>query len=300
MFLIDEIKRQFQKPNNAVIKLMTINLIVFFVLRLISVIMELFFLKEGWSFLSPYITLSSVPLEFLKHPWTIFTTMFTHWDLGHIFFNMLGLYFIGNFFQSEFGDKRLVAVYILTGLGANVLYFALQQIVPFYLQNQSALLGASGAIVGVFIAIATIYPNKEISLLFLPMIRFKIKWMAIVMVLIYIIGLTGGNGGGDLCHLGGAAMGFLYAKLLQQGTDLAVPVLKVLTFFELLFKQSSKPKMNVSHSNYKNANKSNIQDVDYTEISMDDIDVILDKLKVSGYSSLSKEEKRILFEYSKQ
>lgn len=301
MFLLDELKKQFQKPNNAVLKLILINVVVFFVLRLIAVVMELFFLKNGFEALYPFITLNDVPLELLKHPWTIFTTMFTHWDLSHIFFNMLGLYFIGNFFQSELGDKRLIAVYLLTGLGANIIYFALQQVIPFYILGQSALLGASGAITGIFITLVTIYPNKEISLLFLPMIRIKMKWMGITMVLIYVISLTGGNGGGELCHLSGAFLGFIYAKLLQSGTDLAVPIIKVLMFFELLFKP--KPKMKVSHSTYKNSKKSSVsdvQDVDYSEISMDDIDVILDKLKVSGYPSLSKEEKRILFEYSKQ
>jgi len=212
---------------------------------------------------------------------------------------MLGLFFIGRFFQSEFGDKRLVAVYLLTGLGANIFYLIGQYFIPFYIMDVSYLVGASGAITGLLIALVTLYPNKEMSLFFLPMFRFKMKWIGLLMVTVYIISLTGQNGGGHLCHLGGALMGFLYIKTLQNGNDLAIPVVNILHFLENMFKQKP-PKMNVSHSKYKNDKKSNTANKKHQDISMDDVDEILDKLKVSGYPSLSAEEKRILFEYSKQ
>lgn len=299
MNLLDELKNQFRQTNNAVVKLIIINILIFLVLRLTAVFLNLFFLIDFQSIVRPYIRLSDVPMEVLQHPWTLVTTMFTHWDFEHVFWNMLGLFFIGRFFQSEFGDKKLVAVYLLTGLGANIFYLLGQHFVPYYIVDMSYLVGASGAITGLLIALVTLHPNREISIFFLPMFQFKMKWIGILLVTVYVISLTGPNGGGHLCHVGGALMGFLYIKLLQKGNDLAIPVIKVLYFFEILFKSKS-PKMNVSHSNYKKKKGVDIQDVEYSEISMDDIDRILDKLKVSGYPSLSKEEKRILFEYSKQ
>ena len=298
MDLLDELKSQFKQTNNAVVKLILINILVFLALRLIAVFLNLFFLVDFRSMVTPYIRLSDVPMEGLKHPWTIITTMFTHWEFGHLFWNMLGLFFIGRFFQSEFGDKRLVAVYLLTGLGANIFYLIGQHYIPFYIIDISYLVGASGAITGLLIALVTLHPEKEIAPLFLPMFRFKLKWAGLIIVTIYIISLSGQNGGGNLCHVGGALMGFIYIKLMQKGTDLALPVIAVLYFFEALFKRK-KTKMKVSHSKFKN-NNTNVEDIQHQEISMDDIDKILDKLKVSGYNSLNAEEKRILFEYSKQ
>ena len=299
MYLLEELKSQFKQTNNAVVKLILVNVLVFLALRLTAVTFDLFSHIDFRSMVTPYIRLSDVPMEVLQHPWTLVTTIFTHWDLEHLFWNMLGLFFIGRFFQSEFGDKRLVAVYLLTGLGANIFYLIGQHFILFYTMDISYLVGASGAITGLLIALVTLYPDKEMSIFFLPMFRFKMKWIGIIMITVYVISLTGQNGGGHLCHVGGALMGFIYIKLLQKGNDLTIPVIKVLYFFETLLKKKA-PKMNVSHSKYNKGSKSDITDVDYKDISMDDVDKILDKLKVSGYPSLSAEEKRILFEYSKQ
>lgn len=297
--LLNELKNQFQKPNNSIIQLIWINSLVFFAIRILGVILEMFVFKQedvAASVILPYISLSDNLSEFLHFPWTIVTACFTHWDFMHVALNMLGLYMIGQIFIAEFGDKRLVGLYLFAGIGANIIYFIVQNTLDFYTKVPNTLVGASGAITGLFIALATFYPNKEVMLFFV--LRVKLVWLAIILVAMYAIQLTGPNGGGHVCHLGGALMGFLFAKAYKNGTDLTKPILDFLLFIENLFKK--KAKIKVSHSNFRNQTASKIEDVDYTEISQAKIDEILDKLKVSGYASLSKEEKRILFDYSKQ
>jgi membrane associated rhomboid family serine protease len=294
--ILDEFKKQFAQPGNSVIKLLWINSLVFFAMNLAGMLLELVYLPKmegiGRDFLNPYLTLSDDLLQLLYRPWTLISTIFSHWDLLHLASNMLGLYFIGQFFVSEFGDRRLLALYIIGGIGANIFYLIVQ-ILPYYAQDNANLLGASGAVISLLVALATVFPNREVMLLFA--LKVKLVWVAVIAVALSVISITGGNGGGEICHLGGALMGFVFGKLYQNGTDITKPVSKVLDFIENLMKPT--PKMKVTHNNYRTENS---QKYSGAEITQHTIDQILDKLRVSGYPSLTTEEKRILFEYSKQ
>jgi membrane associated rhomboid family serine protease len=298
--LLEELKRQFKQSDNAVNKLIWLNVIVFVVIRLIGVALELFVYKQSdvaQGLILPYLAMSDSLIEFVRMPWTLFTNMFTHWDFMHLLFNMFGLYFVGQFFSQELGQKRLLALYFIFGLGANLFWFALQQAIPFYVADRSVVLGASAAIVGLMFALATFYPHREVMLFFV--LRIKLYWIAIVSLVLYLVSLTGGNGGGELGHLGGAIMGFVFAKLYLKGTDITKPIVAVFDKIESLFKK--KAKIKVTYSNYaQGTSKADEVQHNYNNISQDKVDEILDKLKVSGYASLSAHEKRILFEYSKQ
>jgi membrane associated rhomboid family serine protease len=297
--IIEEFKKQFSQNGNSVMKLLWINGLVFFTIRLVAVLLELFYLPKfagvGKLFLTEYITLSDKPMEVLLHPWTLVTTIFTHWDFLHLAGNMLMLYFVGQMFSREFGERRLMGLYIIAGIGANLFYLFVQNTFDYYKLETDTLLGASGAVISLLIALATVFPNREISLFFA--FRIKLVWLAVVTVALFTISVTGGNGGGEVCHLGGALMGFIFGKLYQNGIDITKPITKIIDFIADLFKP--KPKIKVSHSNYRTAKHTSYDKVSESEeITQQRIDEILDKLKISGYPSLTKEEKAVLFEYS--
>jgi hypothetical protein len=131
----------------------------------------------------------------------------------------------------------------------------------------------------IVVATATLLPNYTISLiLFGPV---KLKWLVIVILVIDFLGIAGANAGGEIAHLGGALLGFIYIKQLQRGHDWIGGV-------NNLFKSSPKLKVVV-----KNTSKNSAE---YPR--QEEIDRILDKISQSGYDSLSKQEKEILFRAS--
>src|SRR5690606_3486705 len=140
--------------------------------------------------------------------------------------------------------------------------------------NGALMLGASAGVYAIVVGAATLSPNPEFHLILLGPV--KIKYIAIFYVLVAFANSSGSNAGGELAHLGGAALGFLYIPQLQKGRDLGYPVQMVGNFFEKLF--SKKPKVKVSYR--KPARDSNVSEpVRKVDIStQEEIDKILDKI----------------------
>lgn len=296
--IVEQLKNQFKHRENAVMQLIIINVSVFVLIGLTNVVLTLAGLQENITtlFVMKWLALSDNPMTVLYKPWTLLTYSFVHLELGHIFFNLLGLYFLGQFFGRELGGKKLIGLYILGAVGAG-LFFLLIDNLFYYYNDAIPVIGASGSIIAFLIALATLRPNQTVQLFFI--LPVKLLWIAIAAVVIFTLNITGGNGGGEITHLGGALMGFTFAKFYLKGKDITKPITIGLGVIQRIFKP--KPKMKVTYkSNGKTKTTSNVEDVDFTEISQDEIDAILDKLKVSGYTSLSEKEKRTLFEYSKQ
>ena len=199
---------------------------------------------------------------------------------------MLFLYWFGKIINDNIGNNALISLYILGGIIGGLLYMAIYNIIPYYGNqiNQSLMLGASAGVFSVVVSSATLIPNYTFHLLFIGPIR--IKYIALFYVASSFFDITGNNSGGEIAHLGGALIGYLYIKQLQNGNNMGDPIIRILNFFH-------KPKTNKSKDDYsyQNINK---------EISQDDIDKILDKISESGYSSLSKSEKEKLFNASKK
>ena len=296
--VFDQIKKQFKQSDNAVNQLIIINVAVFIILGLTSVIFDLAgFQKEKFIELysTQWLSLNDNLNTFITHPWTLITYAFMHSGLPHLFGNMFGLYFLGRFFSQEFGSKKLIGIYLVGAIGAGLFYLLIENTLPYY-ASASGLVGASGSVIAILIALGTLYPNREVRLFFfLPV---KLIWVALGFFVISLLSVTGSNGGGEIAHIGGAISGFLFAKLYQRNIDITKPFTFVLAFFSGLFKP--KPKMNVSYKSSKKYSNKVVEDVDFSEISQSEIDTILDKLRVSGYTSLTDKEKRTLFEYSKQ
>lgn len=235
----------------------------------------------------------------LTRPWTMFTYMFLHEGLWHILFNMLWLYWFGKIFLEYLGSRKLFSTYILGGLSGAVMYILAFNIFPVFgdILPYSFALGASASVLAVVVAISVFIPNYSLYLIFIGPV--KIKYIAIFSVILDILSIEGGNAGGHIAHLGGALFGYFYIKQLQKGNDLANGFNKFTDNLVSWF-YSSKTKMNVVH-HAKSQSKRNKTDDGYnaqkTAIQQK-MDEILDKISKSGYESLTKEEKEILFKIS--
>jgi rhomboid-like protein len=158
--------------------------------------------------LTYYIGLWPVGYPFFR-PYQVVTHMFSHspTTLGHIFFNMFSLWLFGRVLESVWGGKRFLFFYLASGLGAAAFHLLIQ-----YLTGSGSLtVGASGAIMGVIVAFAYLFPNTELYLLFIPF-PIKAKWLAIAYVAIDLfsgIANAEGDNVAHFAHLGGAITGFI-------------------------------------------------------------------------------------------
>jgi membrane associated rhomboid family serine protease len=288
---IDDIKSNLRK-NDMLQKLIIINVAVFLIINLGKVVFQLFNINS--SLYGAAIGWLAVPASvnnLIKQPWSIITYAFLHENLLHILFNMLWLYWMGKILVEYLGNKKLLSTYILGGISGALLYILFFNVFPMFSTavHSSYALGASGSVLAITLAVATLIPDYTIFLLILGPV--KMKYIAAFSVLLDLISITGSNAGGHIAHLGGALFGFIYIKQLQKGNDLAKGFNKISDFISNIFKP--RPKMKVA---YKNPSKKSSNE--RGEPDQETIDRILDKISRSGYSSLSKDEKEILFKAS--
>jgi membrane associated rhomboid family serine protease len=300
--MFDEFKNAFQRYNNAHIQLIIINVVIFLGMALVSVLATLS--GFGSFFMSIYQQIA-IPAEFdvfITRPWTILTYSFSHSLEGifHILFNMLWLYWFGRLFIEYLGSDKLMAVYVLGALAGAVLYLLAYNTIPYYeIQTTRAyisMVGASAAINAIVVATATLLPDYTFFLLFLGPVR--IKYIALVVIVLSFLGTVGSNEGGNIAHLGGALIGFVYIKQLQAGVNWGSWITVTLDWFKGLFKP--RPKVKVSYRNEEAESYRKAASKKGSGISQAEIDAILDKISAGGYESLSKEEKEKLFNASKK
>lgn len=296
---LNDFKNAWNKPNNAVAQIIIINVIVFIVHALFQVFTsERFFNSIYFHF--------AIPSEFevfITRPWTIITYAFTHSlnDPFHIIFNMLVFYWFGKLLEEYLGSSKVIAIYVWGAVFAGGLYLFAYNLLPFYQNFSSAILvGASGSVYAIMAAAATLLPDYRFFLLFIGPVR--IKYIAAVLIFLSFLFSVGQNAGGNLAHLGGALLGYLFIIRLHKGSDWSKPVIAVLNFFKGLFKK--KPRIKVSHRR-ETFYSSNPVDRDVkpkTNAHPDqkEIDLILDKISEKGYESLTAEEKEKLFNASRK
>lgn len=294
---LDEFYNIWKKPDNGLIQIITINVIVFLVINLVRVILSLSGNLDAYIWFIDKISLPSNIASFLLRPWTLITYFFTHEGFFHILFNMLFLFWFGRIVHELLGNQKLVNLYIMGGIIGGLFYILIYNLIPYYQDRveQSILLGASAGVFAVVVGAAAYFPNYSLFLLFLGPV--KIKYIAMFYVMLSFFRIDGSNAGGDLAHLGGAAIGFLYVIQLKKGNDIGHPITVVLNWFKGLF--SSKPKIRVSYKNEKQKSKPKSKE-DLQKVTQEEIDHILDKISQGGYESLTKEEKQKLFEASKK
>jgi membrane associated rhomboid family serine protease len=256
-----------------------INVLVFLIIGIVAV----FDLFTGSMMADRLTKLLSMPawLPYLPYKfWTPLTYMFLHREFFHILFNMLWLYWMGRIFEEYLKPEQFTFTYIAGGLAGALFYILAYNIFPAFSTNaeNSVILGASASVNAIVIAIATLLPDYSIMLLLFGIVR--LKYLAIAFILIDFLSIAASNPGGSIAHLGGALLGFMYIKQLQNGRD-----------WSKIFHRRMKLKV---VSNQKTAR--NIHQLPDQEI----IDHILDKISKSGYESLSKKEKEQLFNASKK
>lgn len=286
--IADDIKGEFRKQNNVLTQIIIVNVIVFIVCNLLYSLYD-----PGYQFLLDWFSVKSSGLTALYKIWTLFTYMFIHQDLFHILFNMLWLYWMGKLFTEYVNQRHLIFIYFLGGIIGSVLFLIISKIFPSFLNPDSHLIGASGGVMAVVVATATYLPNYPIRLLFLG--EFKLKHIALgILIISTILNITD-NAGGKIVHLGGALWGYFYMLRFQKSkNNFFIDNLLKKINSQRLFKKTSKLKIEhkrlISNDQY-NAIKINKQKM---------IDDILDKISKSGYDSLTKQEKELLFKMSKE
>lgn len=297
--IVDELRGAFNKPDNALMQIIVINILVFVALNLLHVILYLAGNNALYYSIEDLFSLPPSFSELIFKPWTIVTYFFVHTQFFHILFNMLFLYWFGQVVMEYVGNRRVISLYVLGGL-AGALTFLL--IYPFIPSSRGAdMIGASAGVFAIVIGAATLNPDRTFFLLFIGPV--KIKYIAAVYVLLAIFGLKSNNAGGELAHLGGALIGYLHISNLKRGTDIGAWVNQLLDYIGGFFQP--KPKMRVSHkkakvttpSSQRQKSQQRSSNSDQTP-NQEEIDAILDKISASGYDSLSKEEKQKLFKAS--
>ena len=295
--ILDDFKNAFNRPNNGMMKIIVINLVVFLALLFLEVILTLSGYENWYQLIVTQLSLPASLSELLYRPWTLVTYFFTHTGFFHILFNMLFLYWFGQLIMEFLGSEKLVNLYVIGGLVGGLFYILIYNLIPYFNERVAIaqMLGASAGVYAVVVGAATFMPNYSISLILLGPVR--IKYIAIFYVIVSFAGVTGANAGGELAHLAGAAVGFIFIKQLQRGNDLGAPITSFLTFVKSFF--VSQPKVRVSHRSGKASARKPRADGSFSN-KQEEIDAILDKISESGYDSLSREEKQKLFDASKQ
>jgi membrane associated rhomboid family serine protease len=288
--IFTNLKQAFSR-GDILTKLIFINVGVFVVLHLADIVMLLLNMRE-YSLLT-WMEMPSYPPLLADRPWTPVTYMFTHWGFLHLLFNMLVLYWFGRIFLETFNPRQLGGLYLEGGIGGALLFILAYNLLPYYrsMAEVSTLIGASAAVMAIVFASAFYRRDYEIRLLFIG--RVKLLYFAIGIFILDMLSIASDNAGGHLAHIGGAMVGIWFASSMRKGHDLTAPIAFLLDRVVNIFRP--KPKKQVTHGRqtetkfeyHARKNEENRK-----------IDEILDKLKHSGYSSLSADEKKTLFDAS--
>ncbi len=278
MSFLKKISQDF-KTSGLLFQLIILNSVVFLVLNIIANITivsktELYY----------YTGLASDLSVFVQHFWALFTYMFIQIDLGHLFFNMLWLYFMGQLFNTIIGHQRMLFVYMAGGLCGGVLFMLIGNLIP---GMGGFMVGSSAAVMAITVACGFYMPDMQVNVLFFGEVR--LKWIVLTAFLLSSVIDISTNSGGKISHIGGALFGMLFALQLKKGKDLS-------SWFTQIFYRGAKSRLKVVH-------KRGISDEEYNYNRKDEqkmLDEILDKINRSGYESLSSKDKEILHRLSQK
>ena len=266
------------------------------------------------------------------HLFQFLTYQFLHANLTHIFFNMFALWMFGVVVERVWGPKKFLFYYISCGIGAGIMQ-EIVQLFDFYFRisaqdpsigfsdlfvigqqlstqlNGGTTIGASGAVYAILLAFGMIFPNERIFIFPLP-IPIKAKWFVCGYAAIELFSAMSASGDNvaHMAHLGGMLFGFFMIRYWNRHPNSSFNRSHGQEFFENMKRNFEKHRSNTGHSGYSgNSENSGTQgtseaDREYNarkRQNQEEIDAILDKIRKSGYDSLSKEEKKKLFEASR-
>ena len=256
--------------------------------------------------------------------WQLLTYMFLHSGFTHILFNMFALWMFGVVIENVWGPKKFLFYYISCGVGAGIMqeiaqffsfYFTISAQDPtvgfgelFAIGHQLSThlngwttIGASGAVYAILLAFGMIFPNERIFIFPLP-IPIKAKWFVMFYVAIELFSAMSSSGDNvaHMAHLGGMLFGYLMIRYWNNHPTAGYGRSNGRQFFDRLkenFEKRSQPKMKV-HKGGTNDREDDWEFNARKKQNQEEIDRILDKIRRSGYDSLTKEEKQKLFDSS--
>ncbi len=281
--ILSTIKQAFADQKNPINKYIAINAFVFVALLISAAFYFLGDIPNPFKmWVMQYFSLTANWKIFVFKPWTFFTYAFIHEKLFHLIFNMLVFHWFGNLIIEYLNKNRMLFIFWAGVLGGGILYAL------FFDGNQ--LIGASAGIMALVIASATLLPDYEIVLAIFG--RIKLKYVGMAYLVIDLLSMMGSNAGGSMAHLGGALIGFLTIKQIQAGNDWSNMVIPINNFIDKIF--TRKNKLKIVHQTEQQAQASR------ATVSQAEVDQVLEKITKSGYDSLSKSEKELLFKASKK
>jgi len=281
------------RSGSTVTKIILINVLLFVV---VGVILKSF-IPDVYDWLVPYLALSSDLVWNLTHPWVIITHIFIHAGIWHVLWNMLQFYWFGNILGDLIGDKKILALYMYGAFSGVILYLVSYHfILPEHYIGAYAF-GASAAVMAVTVAAGFLAPDYKLHLILIGPV--SIKYIVLFMVISDLVGTTGMiNTGGHFAHLGGALFGWIFISNLKSGNDLSIGFNKFVGYLmEKITGIISKPKLRVTHKSpgFKHENRYGANKSGHLR----EVDRILEKIHRHGYDSLTKEEKKVLFDAGK-
>ena len=208
----------YDNGNNFISQIPTVtkNLVAINILMFIATLVNEIFMVANFAMFYP-------ASPFFK-PWQILTHMFMHGGFWHIFFNMYSLLMFGSILERSLGTKKYLIFYFVTGLGAVALHTGVEWMqARVFIANAAVdayqkllvtpTLGASGAIYGVLIGFAMLYPQARLTLIF-PPIPMTSKWLVIIFAAIELFSGINGiqDGVAHFAHLGGMLFGWLLIR----------------------------------------------------------------------------------------
>ena len=224
------------------------------------------------------------PLWVLRAPWTPITYMFVHANFMHIFFNMLVLFFFGPRLEMRLGGARFIKLYFLSGLAGAVLSMA------FLLGPPVPIVGASGAVYGVLMGFAVLWPRDAIYIW--GIVPVQARWLVGVMTALTVFqGFGGGQDGvAHFAHLGGFLGGYLYMRRIEQNA----PHRK---FKDLAYAADRRRPGQESQDTHRWAN---IQLEGLHEVNRDEVERLQAKITELGVATLTLEERAFMNRFSRQ
>lgn len=299
---INEWKRTFS-ASSMLMKIIVVNIAVFVLLRLVASVMVLSGNDDSVNDMLNLVQMPSDGMLLLTRPWTLITYMFSQYEVLHLLFNMLWLYWFGIVFMFVSTPRQLLALYIYGGIGGALLFIGAYNLLPVFSGHAGYLIGSSAGVIAIVTATAILMPDYRFNLLFLGPV--SLKWVAIVTIGLDLIGVTGSNAGGHIAHLGGAVVGAWYGLAMKRGSDITAPLNSLLDGIVNLFKgikmPRRKPKTTGPSRPANRPSATGGQPSSRPRTTPQDqavLDAILDKIKKSGYTSLTPEERRRLFDVS--
>ena len=268
-------------------KLIAINVLFFIVFGLLT--------RMGFPRIESWFSLSGNAVENITKPWSLISYSFLHSGIWHLAWNMYILFISGKILLNIFDGKRFMNVYFLGVIFGGLFYLLTDTL---FIHTNGMLIGASAGVIAVLIFVCTYIPMQEVRIIFF---NVKLWQVGLFVVLIDLLQISsgGGNLGGRIAHLGGALLGYMYARQLVHGRDIGAGFSKLIDGLVNAFTPSKRkaPMKTV----YKNQKTSKGSTAKYEkDLYQKKIDAILDKISKSGYESLTKAEKDFLFKAGKK